>query len=74
MELALVLLVVAILAWFTGFLAALRRLSRTANRAVADIDNSHKTKMAKKLAALELSEEEMTKALTNKALLDSFDL
>lgn len=62
MEMVLLVVAVVVVAWFLGFVKSLRTIAETANTEVASYNVIHKNKVAKKLAALDINEEDWVKA------------
>jgi hypothetical protein len=74
MELALIIIVVAFLAWVLGFMNSLRRAAQMANREVSKLDDKHKMKTIADYKAMEIDAEAVAKAKETKALLESFEI
>lgn len=62
MEIAIIIVVAVVVAWFFGFVKSLRTIAETANTEVASYNVIHKNKVAKKLASLDINEEDWVKA------------
>lgn len=62
MEMVLLVVVIVVAAWFLGFVKSLRTIAETANTEVASYNVIHKNKVAKKLAGMDINEEDWAKA------------
>jgi hypothetical protein len=74
MEIVLLVIVIAFLAWVLGFMNSLRRAARMANREVAKLDDKHKLKVVADYKAMEINADDVATAKANMALLDSFEI
>lgn len=74
MELVALVVVIAFLAWALGFMRSARQVAMMANREVSKLDAKHKTKTIADFKAMSISEEDVSIAKANKALLESFDI
>jgi len=74
MDIAIIVAVVFVVAWVSGFLKSARRLSDMANDEVIRAADAQREKLIEFYASYELDPETLAKAKANKAALHSFKL
>lgn len=73
-SLVLLVIVIAVAVWWLDFDRPLKNAAAMANREILVRNNSHKAKAVSKMASLDLSSDDVSKAKSNISVLDSFEL
>ena len=74
METVLLVIAVVIIAWFFGFVRSIRKAANMANREMDFQADNHEVSLINRRASMKISQENVTKAAENMALLDSIRL
>lgn len=74
METVMLVIVVAVIAWWLGFARSARKVAEMATSEIDYLSVSHKGSIVKRASEIKVTEAQATKAAQNVALVNSFDI
>ena len=74
MEIVMLIIVVAAVAWWLGFVRSARKLASMAEAEVGVLEVMHKASQVRRVSEIKVTDAQLAKATANVASLSSFDL